>query len=171
MFKNLKDVSEETSLKLLRWRNSPSVASKMLNAKEITLEEHLSWVRRVVQDMTKNILVAFYDDIPVGMISFRDIDVENQHAEWGFYIGENKYRGRGLGSLMLREIIRIGFCEFKLRRLYTSVLSTNEKAIAMYVRYGFRIEGCWREHLFRDGKPVDVYWMGMLNTEKRADLS
>lgn len=164
LFSDLADVSGEVRSLLRVWRNDPFISKSMISCDFITEEQHSMWVDSVLKGQSSKVSVVFCDDKPIGMVSIRDIDFVQGYGEWGLYIGERDYIGRGLGSSMVQHIIDWGFSDLGLRRLYTSVLSTNERALAMYIRHGFRVEGCWREHLLRDGKAVDLYWMGMLRS-------
>jgi RimJ/RimL family protein N-acetyltransferase len=41
-------------------------------------------------------------------------------------------------------------------------MTDNLRAIGLYLRGGFQIEGCRRQALVRDGVVVDEYYMGQL---------
>jgi len=63
---------------------------------------------------------------------------------------------------MLDEILRWGFVDKKLFRLYTSVLANNFNALRLYLKKGFRLEGNWQAHvLSEDGRRIDLFWVGM----------
>ncbi|PIE54675.1 MAG: UDP-4-amino-4,6-dideoxy-N-acetyl-beta-L-altrosamine N-acetyltransferase [Dethiosulfovibrio peptidovorans] len=161
-------VSTETRSLLRIWRNRDDVRSQMVNDKEISEEEHRQWLDRLRnKEVFSDVRVAHVNGIPMGIIALSSIDIHAGSASWSMYIGESAFRGQGYSGAMVDEVIRWGFDELRLRRLYTSVLSTNERAFVQYLRRGFRLEGCWREHLIRSdsGKTVDLYWLGMLRSE------
>lgn len=167
-FKNIWDpsVTDQHRISLLDWRNRDDIRKNMIGDSKISQFDHSSWLDSLKnENPTSQVRLVFFKDSPIGVIYLGDIDDKNGCSSWGFYIGDDSFRGMGLGRYMLMEILRWGFSDLGLRRLYTSVLSTNERALAMYIRHGFRVEGCWREHLLRDGKAVDLYWMGMLRSE------
>ncbi|HYJ68071.1 MAG TPA: GNAT family N-acetyltransferase [Nocardioidaceae bacterium] len=69
--------------------------------------------------------------------------------------------GRGIGAALLGE----GVAEARrrgLRRLELTVMTDNLRAIGLYLRGGFQIEGCRRQPLLRDGIVVDEYYMARL---------
>jgi len=80
-------------------------------------------------------------------------------------------RGGGLGTALMREVVRIGFDELGLHRLQLAVYDFNTPAIACYQRAGFVIEGWFRDSL----KASDGYWnayvMAMLEDDYRAARS
>ncbi|WP_396129186.1 GNAT family N-acetyltransferase [Exiguobacterium mexicanum] len=51
-----------------------------------------------------------------------------------------------------------------IHKINLSVIETNEKAVALYERYGFEQEGRLRhDKRLRDGHYYDTIWMGRLN--------
>ena len=88
-------------------------------------------------------------------------------AYYGFYsiapeahianlaVREDK-RGTGLGNVILERLlnqaIALGNCEFTLE-----VRPSNEKAIALYQRYGFKVEGR-RRNYYGDGEDALIMW-------------
>jgi ribosomal protein S18 acetylase RimI-like enzyme len=69
--------------------------------------------------------------------------------------------GSGIGSGLLaaaaQEAGRRG-----LRRLELTVMADNLRALSLYLRGGFQVEGLRRQALVRDGVVVDEYYMGQL---------
>jgi RimJ/RimL family protein N-acetyltransferase len=69
--------------------------------------------------------------------------------------------GRGIGGGLLaeagEEAERRG-----LRRLELTVMTDNLRALGLYLRSGFEVEGLRRRALVRDGALVDEYYMGRL---------
>jgi ribosomal protein S18 acetylase RimI-like enzyme len=69
--------------------------------------------------------------------------------------------GRGLGRDLLaaaeREASGRG-----LRRLELTVMTDNLRAVGLYLRGGFRMEGLRHRALLRDGAAIDEYYMGKL---------
>jgi RimJ/RimL family protein N-acetyltransferase len=69
--------------------------------------------------------------------------------------------GRGIGACLLttsvEEARRRG-----LRRLELTVMTDNLRALGLYLRCGFEVEGLRRRALDRDGAVIDEYYMGRL---------
>jgi RimJ/RimL family protein N-acetyltransferase len=77
-------------------------------------------------------------------------------------------RGRGIGSIMVREVLRLAFDQLRLHRVELLVFDFNTAAIRCYEGAGFVLEG----HL-RDARRVgNSYWslelMAILEGEWRA---
>jgi RimJ/RimL family protein N-acetyltransferase len=70
------------------------------------------------------------------------------------------YRGRGLGSRLLRAAVDRAL-EAGLRRVELEVFASNHDALALYERFGFRHEGVRRRARFLDGRWDDMVLMAL----------
>lgn len=168
-FRSLESLPASFATLLRGWRNSESVRCQMLRQNEISEEEHEHWYQNVISDLSSyRVRVAFEDEKPFGVIYLMDIDEDSSTSSWGMYIGEECFRGRGLARQMLAALLSWGFEELSLFRMYTSVLDGNERALALYRKAGFQVEGVWRRHVpCREGRR-DLLWIGMLREEWEA---
>lgn len=91
----------------------------------------------------------------VGHISLGSIDRDNRSGRVGkVLLGDASVRGQGIGELMMRAIVRIGFEELNLHRISLGVFDFNRSAIACYEKAGFRQEG-----VLRDARRFgDTFW-------------
>jgi RimJ/RimL family protein N-acetyltransferase len=69
--------------------------------------------------------------------------------------------GRGIGKELFRELERWAR-ENNIRRLELTVMTHNEKAINLYKKIGFKIEGIKEKSILLDGKFIDEYYMGKI---------
>lgn len=65
----------------------------------------------------------------------------------------------------LRTLVRYLFFEVGLRRVETTVLATNRRALFLNKRVGFKVEGKLREAFHIDDKYVDVFYLAILKSE------
>lgn len=77
-------------------------------------------------------------------------------------------RGRGIGTTVMREVVRRGFDELRLHRLALNVFDFNEAAVRCYERVGFRREGHLRDARKAAGGYWSLYVMGMLAGDPRG---
>jgi ribosomal protein S18 acetylase RimI-like enzyme len=80
-----------------------------------------------------------------------------------------RWQGRGVGASLLGAAIELADQWLNLTRLELTVFTDNARAIALYKRCGFDIEGTLRQYAFRDGAFVDAYGMARVRTAKEAD--
>jgi ribosomal protein S18 acetylase RimI-like enzyme len=74
-----------------------------------------------------------------------------------------RYRGRGLGTVLLRAVL--GEARLQgLSRIELEVYTSNQPAIALYERFGFAREGIKRSARILDGHVEDILCMALLLT-------
>ena len=95
---------------------------------------------------------------------FRFDDVAHTCA-LGITIGDKAYWGRGYGRDALRTLLDYAFRLRNFRRVHLTVNSTNERAIRAYRACGFVEEGRLRQHVWSDGRYIDLVHMGLLRDE------
>jgi len=105
------------------------------------------------------------DDRIVGFANLDYISWEHGDSYMGIGIGDKGYWGRGVGTEAMSLLMRYAFTELNLHRLSLTVFEYNERAIRMYEKLGFRIEGINRDYHFREGRRWDLVCMGILREE------
>ena len=85
-------------------------------------------------------------------------------AEFSITIGNKSYRSGGFGSDTLRTLIKYGFEELNLNRIWCEVYSNNA-AIDIYKHIGFVEEGILRQNYYNEGRYWDSHIMSMLREE------
>lgn len=73
------------------------------------------------------------------------------------------WQGKGIGSALMRAALDLADNWLGLRRLELTVYTDNARAIALYRKFGFVVEGTHRAFAFRDGAYVDAFSMARLN--------
>ncbi|MCY6372606.1 GNAT family N-acetyltransferase [Clostridium ganghwense] len=74
----------------------------------------------------------------IGTIELREIDKSNKVGRvCRFLIGEETVRGKGIGTRVLKEVLRIGFEDLKFEKIKLEVFDFNYSAIKCYENVGF----------------------------------
>lgn len=146
---------------LIRWIDSPEFLLQWggphfdypLN--ESQLEKYIENANRDTSDTLVYKVIHKETGNVIGHISLGKIDRKNKSARIGkVLVGEKNLRGQGIGSLMVKELLKIAFEELKLHRVSLGVFDFNESAIACYEKVGFKKEG-----LLRDCRKIgNDYW-------------
>lgn len=146
------------------WRNDPEVAQYDQSGfiRPMGYEEVATWSVRMVEGLS---FITYDGDVPLGTAAFMGLDNRNRHAELAIVIGNKDYWGKGYGTQIMERLLEWGFNGLNLNRLYLHVFSNNERAVNLYEKMGFKLEGEMREMLFQDGAYVDVKVYGMLRSE------
>lgn len=70
------------------------------------------------------------------------------------------FHSMGIGSILMNRLLEYSNNIFKIKKIELSVFSNNEKAIGLYKKYGFFIEGVKQQSVFIKDKFVDEIFMG-----------
>ncbi len=73
------------------------------------------------------------------------------------------WQGKGVGSALMKALVDLADGWLNVFRLELVVYTDNERAIALYRKFGFEIEGTHRAYALRAGKYVDGYSMARLS--------
>lgn len=73
------------------------------------------------------------------------------------------WQGRGVGTRLMETLIDLADQWLGALRLELTVYCENERAIALYRKFGFDIEGRYRAYALREGRLTDSYAMARLN--------
>ncbi|MFW9988900.1 MAG: UDP-4-amino-4,6-dideoxy-N-acetyl-beta-L-altrosamine N-acetyltransferase [Candidatus Odinarchaeota archaeon] len=161
-FTKLKDIHLEM---VRNWRNTDEVSKYMYTDHYISKDEHLSWFNRVKKDPTKIYWMIEVNGAYVGVVNLYDISTLNKRCYWAYYIADPTVRGKGLGRIIELNILNYVFEELELNKLCCEVLSFNEIVVKIHQKYGSKIEGKFRQHIFKNGKFYDIFCMGILKED------
>lgn len=103
--------------------------------------------------------------IPVGLVSLIGIDGVHRHAEFHLVVGARSEHNQGLGTAATEAMLRHGFLDLNLHRIYLYVVASNTAAIRVYEKAGLRREGTLREAAYKNGVYQDLLVMGILRSE------
>lgn len=163
----LRPISAEDTESILRWRNKEAVRSNFIYRETLTREEHEKWLEEKVRKGTvcQFIIEAKETGAGVGSVYLRDLDYGNRKCEFGIFIGEDSFRGKGLGTESARLATGFAFEQLNMNKVYLRVLAENERAYRSYLRAGFRKDGTAREDVLIDGRFHDVIFMSIIRRE------
>jgi RimJ/RimL family protein N-acetyltransferase len=143
------DLRDEDSDQLFAWINDPELgALTNTNFQETPREVHDAWFAGAKASGT--VWAIREDDALLGI---GQLIVEGDEGEIRVRLGASGSRSRGLGTLVALEIIRRGFSELGLRRIWSQVPKNNERAMNVNRRVGFREYGETDEVVLFDQGP------------------
>lgn len=82
-------------------------------------------------------------------------------GELGIVVAK-KYQGQGIGTELIRQLIEWAKGNGVTTRISLDTRADNVKAVELYMKFGFVVEGCRRNSTLLDGKYYDLYVMGMM---------
>lgn len=104
----------------------------------------------------------------IGWTSFYRVLTEDRQAALAVTIGEKDRWSQGHGGDAVVTLLRFGFHEMNLHRVWLTTVEYNERAIACYKRCGFQVEARLRQDVYRHGRYWDFLQMGILQDEFNA---
>lgn len=159
----LRPIQDEELELMLAWRNEPSVRQNMYTTHEITFEEHIAWWDRIKRSARDEYFMYEFAGSPMGIVGFNDINQHNRNSFWAFYASPNAATGSGTRMEVLA--LDYAFRVMNLHKLCCEVLAFNKPVIKLHQKFGFKVEGILRDQYRRDGNFIDIYRLGMLNSE------
>lgn len=156
--------SEDTEL-IVKWRNQDNVKKYFFYRGEFTAESHERWLEERVKtgQVIQFVVCLKENDRPVGSTFLRDVDMVHNKAEFGFFLGEEEVRGRGIGKEILNLTVNYAFEVVGLHRVYARAYETNKPSVGSFLSCGFTREGLLKDSVFADGAYQDVVVMGRIN--------
>jgi RimJ/RimL family protein N-acetyltransferase len=107
-------------------------------------------------------LLALLEGTIVGSLTFQaGARPRIQHAgEFGISV-RKEYWGIGVASSLIDSLLEWSRNGHRIKKVNLRVRADNHRAIALYARKGFAVEGTLRKEIFLDGAYYDHLWMGL----------
>lgn len=136
-------------------------------------EERECWIRKTWDERRKGTAYTFAieDNAThqfLGTCALKNVRPTNRSAEVSLAIYDPANRGLGYGTDALQLLLQYGFNYLNLHRVGLSVFYTNEQALKVYERVGFRKVGVKRHTDFIDGQYFDDVIMDILEDEWKS---
>jgi RimJ/RimL family protein N-acetyltransferase len=153
------------------WLNDPEVTAHLSMPGPIGQEDQSRWLNRMTGDDSVRLFTVEYKDhskwVMIGHCNYQDIDWRNRNAEVGFFLGNKSYWNQGVGAETASLLLKFGFEQMQLHRIWLRVYQTNKRAIRAYEKAGFTQEAVQRAARFKDGKYISMVLMSILYPEWR----
>lgn len=109
----------------------------------------------------------------VGVISLQGIDFINRNAEIAMVMAVEYDDARQMMFSLeaTRLMLDHAFFTLNLHRVYAGSLAILKPWLDLLkAKFGFKDEGCFIEHVYKEGKYTDVYRVGLLRTDYEKHL-
>lgn len=159
----LRAFEQEDIKDLHKWLNDDEAIS-MVGHTYMNIEEVIKKVSKMQSNGDSIMVIEDKDKNLVGWIYLTNISFEHGRAEIGLVLSP-EHRGHGYGRVAMEEMIKIGFNQLRLNKIYLTTRGINKRAIALYEKVGFVLEGTLRQQSFVNGEYHDNYFMGILAKE------
>ena len=150
----------------IEWRNDDEIWSMVGGPKYFVSSEYeKKWIEESIFD-TKNIKLAIClkeNDTYIGNVSLTDIDWRNRNTELHILIGDKKRWNKGFGSEAIQLMLKYGFAELGLVRIFSRILEDNKASVNLFKKNGFVKEGVLRKAVYKNGEYKNIILMSILD--------
>jgi RimJ/RimL family protein N-acetyltransferase len=130
---------------------------------QVSVDEEAKRISRLNARDNCLMLLAEEDGHPIGTLTAYGGETRRMRHRATLAVGVAKaHWGKGVATALLEYALRWSR-ELRLRRIELTVHTTNQRAIAAYMRCGFQVEGVRRSSLLVDDKYIDEYLMAVIN--------
>jgi RimJ/RimL family protein N-acetyltransferase len=141
--------------------NDPDAAKYLLSVYPITQHDVAEFLKKDLESNEAKHIVAELDGEPAGTVSiwWRTAG-RDRHVAWLGIDVRTKHWGKGVGSGLMQEAIRVAK-ELGFRKMTLGMFEGNERAIRLYMKFGFRKEAYEKDEVWIDGSWRTGFIMGL----------
>jgi len=161
---NLRALKESDIWILHSWVNDPELVKYTYFFHPVSEMEQKEWFNSL-SNKKNQILFGIElkeDHQLIGICGFHDINYVCRKAELFIKISNKGQWGKGYGKEAMEILIDFGFSDLNLHRIWLRVLADNERAIKLYKKTGFVIEGIMKEDHYIQGEYKDIIIMATI---------
>ena len=118
---------------ILKWRNNPNNLKFFDNQKVLTLNDQIDFLNNY-NKLDRIDLILKKEDIPIGVFNIKNLGTM---PDYGALIGDELYRGKGIGLLAKNSILDYWFNVLDETIIYVKNKRINKKVIESNLRLGF----------------------------------
>lgn len=119
---------------------------------------------RHLHDTRERRFIAEADGTKVGLVELVEIDYIHRSTEFQIIVAP-EHQGQGHAAEATRAALDYAFGVLNLHKVYLLVSTDNPKAVHVYEKAGFVVEGELREEFFANGAYRNAVRMGILQHE------
>lgn len=131
-----------------------------------------TWRKRLAETADGHYMfVACAGDEVIGNAGLHPLGISPRRAH-AMMIGiavPSAWQGKGVGTALMRTLCDLADGWLNVIRLELTVFTDNERAIALYRKFGFEIEGTHRAYGLRAGRYADTYSMARIRPKPAPD--
>ncbi len=154
----------------VEWLNDPEAIEYLALSLPFSNADEIRWFEKLADRPAEEMPLAIEIKkgkgwILIGNSGFHNIDWKNRSAEVGIFIGDKSCWNKGYGTETMRLLLRHGFGTLNLNRITLRVYEPNKRAIRVYEKAGFILEGRLRQARYKNGQYQDELIMSVLRPE------
>ena len=124
-----------------------------------------NWRKKLAENVEADyLLLAFVDGEVAGHAGIHPVarSPRRAHVRMLGMAVRQRFQGKGVGTALMEALVDLADQWLPVTRIELTVFTDNERAIRLYRKFGFEIEGTHKAYALRDGKYVDTYAMARI---------
>lgn len=166
---DLRPTDSENKELYKKWMNIPEARTFAHNVFPISKENIDQWFEPQEDHVPEFIIFEMWhkkDKKPIGFVGLNHINWINRNANIFIRIGEIDYWREGYATEAAKIVIKYGFQELVLHKIYAGVHSPNIASWKVAEdKIGFKREGILKDDVYVNGQYHDVYKYRLLKSE------
>lgn len=174
-FVELRAIDEGHLWTLLRWRNNPNLRKYYREYRELSGSQQYEWFQQMLKDPYTLMFSIFEtgragDDLLIGVCGLTYINWVFRTAEISLYIGKDDlYLDNQYAPDAWRTLMRYGFGELGMNKLWVEAYEFDEKRIALCHKFKFHQDGRLRQNVYKEGAYWDSLIFSLLRSERELE--
>lgn len=165
----LRAIEPDDLEKLRSWRNKPEFRRYFREYRELSSEQQRAWYQSKALNDTSTCMFAIVgleNGELYGACGLCYVDWINRSADFSIYIGhDDLYIDERLAIDAARVLIRYGFEELNLHRLWSEIYDFDSAKIKMFDTLGFHLDGRHVDAHRTEGRWCDSLFFGLINSD------
>jgi ribosomal-protein-alanine N-acetyltransferase len=146
------------------WLNNPVIFKYLDNGGNYTLDTLRNYLSEVEKkDILFWAIHLKINNKHIGNIKIDPVNLKHGWGEYGIMMGDMNQWGKGYAFEASSMIINYCFQTLNLRKINLGVIEENVKAVDLYKRLGFTIEGVFKDHIYHNSKYLNSLRMALFN--------
>jgi len=163
----IREINGNDKYSIVKYANNKKISLNLRDTFPFpyTMEDAEKWLA-VVNDYNpqRTFAIANENEL-IGAIGIEPCrDVNRFCVELGYWLGE-PFWGNGIVTLAVKEFIKYAFEQYDFIKIFAYVFSSNPSSGRVLEKTGFKLEGCMRRQIVKDGRILDQLVYGILQEE------
>jgi [ribosomal protein S5]-alanine N-acetyltransferase len=163
----IREIKESDKHSIVKYADNNKISDNLRDAFPFpyTLEDAENWLMVINDNITKRPFAIANDDELIGAIGIEPCrDVNRFAGELGYWLGE-PFWGKGIATLVVKRFITFVFEYYDFIKIFAYVFSSNPSSASVLIKAGFKLEGCMRNQIVKNGQTLDQLIYGILKEE------
>jgi RimJ/RimL family protein N-acetyltransferase len=156
----LRPLQQPDVIKIIGWLKVPAIRENFVPR----FPENKNELRKYFTDPTREYFGVYYNDQLVGFVGGENIDLRAGKLEMKKLVGESGLQGKGIGKRATFGFLYYAFMIRNLNKVYIHSRDINMRNINLNSRFGFELEGVFRDDITAADKHQDVLRMALFKS-------